>query len=88
MSTRPPAFTWNEELHFGPPSYPIHIQQFLDEAEKLADRGLTPWLDAGTQDISEDVVHRIINGWDDWKKLSEEARASVEMDCKCVCVVL
>ena len=84
--SRPPVFTWNEDLHFGPPSEPVSIQKFLDEAEKLTLSGIFPWLDGATQGTSKDDVYNSITGWEDWKGVSDETRASVEMDCKCVCI--
>ena len=83
MSTRPPVFTWNEDLHFGPPSELVCIQKFLDDAEKLSLRGIFPWLDGAT---SKDDIYTSITGWRDWQELSDETRASVELDCKCVCI--
>lgn len=85
MSTRPPVFTWSEELHFGPPSEPVHIQKFLDEAELLSCSGHSPWLDTNIEGTSScDAIH----GWKEWQELSEEARTSVESECKCVCIIL
>ncbi|KAF8517647.1 snRNA-activating protein of 50kDa MW C terminal-domain-containing protein [Gautieria morchelliformis] len=82
MPTRPPVFTWSEDLHFGPPSEPVHIQKFIDEAEQLSRRGLSPWLDVGTQSTSGNDAYDAITGWKDWKELSDQARVSVEADCK------
>jgi hypothetical protein len=86
MSTRPPVFTWSEDLHFGPPSEPVHIRKFLEEAEALSHRGLSPWMDVSIQGPSKDVGDNTIDGWKEWQELSEEARTSVEMVCKCVCI--
>ncbi|KAF8578710.1 hypothetical protein K439DRAFT_1663597 [Ramaria rubella] len=70
MSVRPPVFTWNEELHFGPPSEPIHIQSFLEDASKLRLRGRSPW-------FSKDGCDTIPS----WQTLPQDTKTPIEMDC-------
>ncbi|KAF8520437.1 snRNA-activating protein of 50kDa MW C terminal-domain-containing protein [Hysterangium stoloniferum] len=81
MSTRPPVFTWNEDLHFGPPSEMIDVQKFLDEAARLERSGLWPWLDFDSQGVTKDDALDKLSGWKLWREASEDMKASVEDDC-------
>lgn len=84
MSSRPPVFTWNEELHFGPPSEPINIQTFVDQAQDLHSRGQSPWLDFSCTETGDADTCDVITGWQEGQALPDAARVSIERECKSV----
>jgi hypothetical protein len=62
----------------------IDVQQFLDEAAGLERNGLWPWFDFESQGMSKDDALLKLSGWESWKETSEDIKASVKDDCKCV----
>ncbi|GJJ06337.1 hypothetical protein Clacol_000528 [Clathrus columnatus] len=79
MTCRPPVFTWNEELHFGPSSEIIPIVEFQDEAENLAKRSLCPWLE--NRDTPESDSYEGIAVWKEWEELPQENKMVVQAEC-------
>ncbi|KIJ49625.1 hypothetical protein M422DRAFT_246699 [Sphaerobolus stellatus SS14] len=80
-SGRPPVNTWDEELHFGPASEPINLQEFYDQTLKLQEKGLWPWLDYESQGTSKVDAYKAIEGWNELEGLSNEAQLSLIQSC-------
>jgi len=82
---RPPVFTWNDELHYGPPSELINLQKFHDRAQELQEKGSWPWLDYESQGTSKTAACQdAIKAWKDLQGLSPEDTVALVEGCECV----
>lgn len=78
MTSRPPVFTWNEELHFGPSSDPISVAEFLKEAEDLNERGSCPWLE--NQGPLQKLAYDNMVVWKEWEQ--QENKTAIQDECR------
>jgi len=80
---RPPVFTWNDELHYGPPSELINLQKFYDRALELQAKGHWPWLDYESQGTPKSTACNAIEGWKELESLDPEAIVALVEGCEC-----
>lgn len=75
MTSRPPVFTWNEELHFGPSSDSIPIAEFLEEAESLNERG-----SCQLESPLQSTAYEKIPAWKEWEQ--QENKTAIQEECR------
>lgn len=81
MPTRIPSLSWTEELHFGPPSDLINLQEFHDHAIKLQETGRWPWFDFSSQGTLISDACKAVHGWEELNNESDDRKRSILEDC-------